>query len=249
FKIIPEVEKTFSPFHISEIAGEGDTFTKAIHVMQWICGNTAYDGASPLGPSLPDKLIEYSFGKQQEHPINCTNRAVLLCDALMTLGICAIPVFLLNYGTDPKYEDYLSAHCHVVVHLYFSERNCWVALDPSFNNYFVNTYNELLNLIDIRDSIRKNKEVFAIDNATKEINANGLKCLTLGLLDLSMFPGNDFGFRYNWSLQYHLLPAKYIKELEYIAKNDKNANQFYVNIAQCRKLTILEFLSPPLFVK
>ena len=83
----PEVVDIMKPFGIAEIAGDGDTFSKARNVMQWVTDVTQYDGASPLGLATPEQIIE--FGIKERQPINCLNRSMLFCDALHSVGIFA----------------------------------------------------------------------------------------------------------------------------------------------------------------
>lgn len=61
----PEVVEVMKPFRIEEIAGDGDTFSKARKVMQWVADVTQYDGASPLGLAMPEQIIEFGIQKKQ----------------------------------------------------------------------------------------------------------------------------------------------------------------------------------------
>ena len=61
FSRLPELDNAFAPFDLPATAGEGDTLTRARRVMQWVADHTAYDGASPLGPAKPDKIIRFAI--------------------------------------------------------------------------------------------------------------------------------------------------------------------------------------------
>jgi len=122
---------------LNDVAGNSDTFSKALNIMNFITDMTDYDGNSPLPPSTSDIIINYSFGKRKEHPINCANTAILLSDALLSLGIIATQIWLTNRNINIGSKKFMVCYNHVIVHVFLAESQKWVALDPSFNTYFV----------------------------------------------------------------------------------------------------------------
>lgn len=192
----------FAEYSLREIAGNGDTMSKARRIMQWIDDNSVYNGASPLPPSLPDKILEFGF--KQHDPINCANRAILFSDALTSIGVFAMPVWLQNQADG-------CGHCHVIAQVWLPECRKWQAFDPSFNTFF--TYKG--NPIDVPSLAlvsRGKKKCRIISNRTGKTTKTGYECAKIGFVDISIFPGNDLKYRHDWDSCLHFVPDSYKKE-------------------------------------
>ena len=200
----------FAKYALQDIAGSGSTLSRARNIMQWVADHSRYDGGSPLGPSLPDKILEYGF--EQNNPINCTNRAVLFSDALISLGIFAMPMFL-NHFVSERGET----HCHTIAQVWLPEFNSWCAFDPSFNTYFLYN-NKPIDVPSMALLLRKNKSFQAISNETGKSTRNGTLCTKIGLMDIFILPGNDFRYRYHWDEMLHFIPESYLTEKQITAK-------------------------------
>ncbi len=192
----------FAEYSLREIAGNGDTMSKARRIMQWIDDNSTYNGASPLPPSLPDKILEYGF--KQNNPINCANRAILFSDALTSIGIFALPVWLQNQANR-------CGHCHVIAQVWLPEYGKWAAFDPSFNTFFTHRGNPIDIPSLVLADLRKTKYRI-ISNRTDKATKIGYACARMGFLDIAIFPGNDLKYRYNWESLLHFVPNSYKKE-------------------------------------
>jgi hypothetical protein len=152
-------------FKLNEIAGSGDTFNKSLNIMNWISMNTQYNGYSSLPPVKSDEIIEFSFSKGFDGAINCANKAILLSDCLMSIGIIALPVWIQNQIVDADNKYFGCGSVHVVVHIYIQEKNKWIMFDPSFNAYISDNNGNILNLVEIRSIYRKS-------NSDRELNLN-----------------------------------------------------------------------------
>ncbi len=213
----------FETFSLEKVAGEGETFFKACRIMQWVEDTTQYDGESPLGLAMPDKIIE--FGIMEKHPINCLNRAMLFCDALSTLGIFALPVWLgsrLYLSDKEQFSD--DMHSHVIAQVWLPEKKCWAAFDPSFNTYYVMYKRKFLKRKEVIPiSISKvvlrlidGKPVRVMDNATGKKTLKGWLCAKIGLLNISVFPGNHLDYRKNWDSfdkRLFIVPDSYMEKV------------------------------------
>lgn len=244
FTRLPQLRDIFAEFDLADIAGDGDTFSKAQRIMQWVADNTSYDGGSPLGPALPDKIIE--FGIREKNPINCANRAILFCDALVSLGIFALPITLQHRPYLPrkkKLDD--SCHCHVIAQVWLPEKQCWAAFDPSFNTYFVDRRKNYVSVPQMIRMEHTRKKIISIDNSTDRPTNNGSLCTRIGLLDICIFPGNDFSRRYNFEKQLHLLPESYVKLIEMTDHTDDGWENWRKNMINSRKLKITDLDGAP----
>lgn len=162
FEYLPEYEK-LKKFTIPGLENEKTVFCKALTIMHWLTQNTYYSGAQlELLPDDSLKILDFSFGKGFEYAINCRSKAIVLTDLLIAHNIMAYPICL---------ED--ENHCgnHFVVHIFCSDENKWVVLDPSFNCYFQNKSGMTLNIFELRELRLKNENPTIIDysfNGTNE---------------------------------------------------------------------------------
>ena len=215
----PAVVELMKQFRIEEVAGDGDTLSKARKVMQWVADVTQYDGASPLGLAMPEKIIE--FGIKEKQPINCLNRAMLFCDALHSVGIFAFPVWLGGCPYIEKEKRFNEGgHSHVIAQVWLPEKECWATFDPSFNIYFVTYTGRLfkrkaqpVSIGEMAKEIMKRGKIRAIDNRTGLETKNGFYCTQIGLFRIAVFPGNDLNYRKSYESfdkQLMIVPKSYL---------------------------------------
>jgi len=244
FARLPQLTDIFKPYHLSKIAGEGDTFTKARRIMQWVDDNTSYNGASPLGPALPDKIID--FGIRQKNPINCANRAILFCDALVSLEIFAFQIVLQHRPYLPKKKMLADeCHCHVIAQVWLPEKRCWSAFDPSFNTYFTDHRGNPVSVPNMVKMERTWRKVRSIDNRSAQHTKRGSLCTRIGLFDICIFPGNDFTHRYRFEEQIHLLPESYAGILRNTGHTDDGWDDWNKHITNSPKMKITDLDSEP----
>ena len=146
-------------YDLMSIAGQGSTFTKAVNIMNWITKKTYYCGNSGLNKNDIFSIIDYSFDKGFDGAINCEQKALLLSEFLLALKIFSHPVGLERCDFNETKDKVTSINCHVVVHLYLEEENRWVMFDPSFNAYFTDENEKVLNIVEIRENLKQNKSV------------------------------------------------------------------------------------------
>ena len=244
FVHLPQLEDIFRPFHLSEIAGEGDTFSKVCRIMQWVDDNTSYDGASPLGTALPNVIID--FGLHQKNPINCSNRAILFCDALVSLDIFAYPIILQHRPYLKKKKAFAgTCRCHVIAQVWLPEKQCWAAFDPSFNTYFTDRHGNCVSVTEMVKIERTLHKVRSIDNKTTRRTKNGSLLTRSSLLDICVFPGNDFKHRYHFDKELHLVPDSYIETLKNIVDPDIDWTGWDNNMINAPKMKITDLEGRP----
>jgi len=143
FTYLPVYDEMKKEYPLEEKAGDGDTMTRSLNLMEWFCSNTKYNGASFRNPFKAKNrymnLMRYALKNTFSHSVNCADMAMGFSDCLLAVGICAMPVWLMNTN-----------NCHVVVHVYLPEEERWVMLDPSFDAYLLDGAGKVLDLIEIR---------------------------------------------------------------------------------------------------
>jgi transglutaminase-like putative cysteine protease len=156
----PNLTRLREMYALDKIAGANTDFEKAKNLLKWVHDLIPYDGRYPL-PAQRDAISLISTAKNPGQGLNCRGLAIILSEALLSVGVKAKFVELI-----PK--D-ISSDSHVVTLAYVSELDQWVFLDPSYEAYFVNESNHYLGISEIRASLI-NDSVLKVND---EINYNG----------------------------------------------------------------------------
>lgn len=138
-----EYSQLLSDYNISEIAGEGTEFEKALNLMNEFAPRlhheSNYDNHIEMNAV---SLLEYSLDNKNQG-INCRNKAQILNEMCLALGIYSRKVWIMpNSGYDND--------CHVVNEVWDSSLNKWVMLDITNNQYWVDENGTPLSVIEIR---------------------------------------------------------------------------------------------------
>ena len=156
----PQLTKLRETYALDQIAGSGTDLEKTKNLLKWVHDLIKHDGSHPL-PTQRDAISLINYAKNSGQGLNCRGLAIILSEALLSVGVKARYVELL-----PK--DF-STDSHVVTQAYISELEQWVFFDPSYQAYFVNAAGQYLSLAEIRASLI-NRDILI---ANQEINYNG----------------------------------------------------------------------------
>jgi len=132
---------------LSEIAGAGDTRSRALNLLHWLCAHTVKGNPQSLPEGLrmnADALLDWSFDQPGNDP-NCKHLAIILSECLLTVGIKAYALWCF-----PKVYE---GENHVVVQVWLPEESCWIMLDPSFNLYVMDQAGRILDAPAFRQAL------------------------------------------------------------------------------------------------
>ena len=132
-----------SDYGIDNIAGEGSELEKALRLMDEfaprLTHKSNYDNSVEMTAL---SLLEHSLDKKASG-INCRNKAQILNEMCLALGIYARKVWIMpNSGYDND--------CHVVNEVWDTNLNKWVMLDITNNEYWVDENGTPLSVLEIR---------------------------------------------------------------------------------------------------
>jgi len=129
------------------IAGEGDSLSRALNLMHWLCSHTHKVSDCPYeGETNAARLLNYSFDSE-ENGLNCRYYAIAFSEILQAAGITAKAL----YCYPGVYRDN-----HVVVRAWLDDEDRWVMLDPSFDLYVMDEAGHLLDAREIRENLAAN---------------------------------------------------------------------------------------------
>ena len=138
-----EYPELIASYSIDQTAGEGSEFEKALRLMNEyaprLTHKSNYDNHVEMSALA---LLEYSLDKK-DSGINCRNKAQILNEMCLALGIYSRKVWILPYS---KYDT----DCHVVNEIWDSKLNKWVMLDITNNQYWVDENGRPLSVLEIR---------------------------------------------------------------------------------------------------
>ncbi len=140
----PEYEELRLKYRLEEIAGGGSDFERARrlqgHFAPRLTHSPWYDNHIECNSSA---LLEYSYEKP-DCGINCLNKAKILAELALAVGIYARRVCIMPYSA-------FDFDNHVVTEIYDRARKKWIMFDPSTNGYFINAKKEPLSVLEIRE--------------------------------------------------------------------------------------------------
>ena len=140
----PEYADLLKKYPFEKIAGKGTDLQRAIRVLKYLSPKLThspwYDGHVDCNALA---LLDYSLDKP-EQGINCLNKAKILEEICLALGIYARRVRFLPYSP-------FDFDCHVVTEIYDRSQEKWCMLDPTTNGYLVDEKGTILSLLEARE--------------------------------------------------------------------------------------------------
>lgn len=138
-----EYTELITRYHIEEIAGTGSEFQKASRLMHEFAPRlehaSDYDNHVDMNAL---SLLEYSLDNKS-HGINCRNKAQILNEMCLALGIYARKVWICPYSV---YDQ----DCHVVNEVWDTNLNKWIMLDITNDQYWVDKDKMPLSVLEVR---------------------------------------------------------------------------------------------------
>ena len=183
----PEFIKLKEQYHLEQIAGKGSDFKRALRLCRYLAPRlkhkSDYDNHIECN-SL--SLLEYCFEKE-DVGINCLNKAKILEECLLALGIYARRVGQMPCS--PYDGDN-----HVVVEIYDRKLQKWIGLDPTYGSYFSNG-KEPLSLLEFRKGLGESQPVSTVLNRQNPTHIEKLQQRNIG--DNWYYAKNSFYFTFD----------------------------------------------------
>ena len=150
----PQFAQLLSRYPIETIAGDGEDFSKAVNLLQWVSEHNYHKGDfdGKIAQNSLD-LLDYAYDQGSAYGINCVALATILTESLLALGVKARKVFLMPCS--PYDGDN-----HVITHVYIREMAKWVMFDPTLNAYIANAEGEYLGLLELRNCLANQEPIF-----------------------------------------------------------------------------------------
>ena len=139
----PEFITLKEKFNLEEIAGKGSDYKRAKRLLHYLAPRLThsswYDNHVPCNAL---DLLDYSLNNP-EQGINCLNKAKILEECCLALGIYARRVFIMPYSP----YDFDN---HVVTEIYDRKMKKWIMMDPTSDGIFVDENGTPLSLLEMR---------------------------------------------------------------------------------------------------
>ena len=139
----PEFEELRNKYDLVKIAGKGSDFMRAKRLLHYLAPRLThsswYDNHVECN-SL--RLLEYSLDNPKQG-INCLNKAKILVECCLALGIFARRVSIMPFSP----YDFDN---HVVAEIYDRILEKWIMLDPTTDGYFIDETKTPLSLLEMR---------------------------------------------------------------------------------------------------
>ena len=169
----PELITLKEKYNLEEIAGKGTDFKKAKRVLHYLAPRLThsswYDNHVPCNAL---DLLEYSLNNP-EQGINCLNKAKILEECCLALGIYARRVCIMPYSP-------FDFDNHVVTEIYDRKLSKWIMLDPTTDGLFVDEKKTPLSLLEIREKFANDEFVTFVQSNDSLKDLNKLKDKYIG---------------------------------------------------------------------
>jgi len=134
-----------SKYSILDVAGNGNDFSRATKLMQWVHDNVVHYGGGREVDLSKDSLsiLNYTFGKGRVPGIFCYHIAIVFTECCLASGLIARTIHCKPFS--PNDVD-----MHVVSMVYFNELGKWVLFDPNNNAYFTDKDGVALSPLEAR---------------------------------------------------------------------------------------------------
>ena len=142
-------------YDLETVAGDGDTQSKAIKLMDWLSAGISHTGNGNTVELNALSMLGYAYN--QNKGLTCKYLSITLSEMYLSVGIQARALWLFPQ----KYEG----DNHVVVMVWIPENEKWIMLDPSFDCYFSDADGNILSPIEIRDKIAAEEDMTLNSNA------------------------------------------------------------------------------------
>lgn len=154
----PEFQQLRETYRLAEIAGTGSDFLRAKRLLHHFAPRLThcpwYDNHIPCNAL---QLLEYSLDKP-EQGINCLNKAKILAECCLALGIYARRIRILPYSP----YDFDN---HVVTEIYDKALEKWIMLDLSTDGYFIDEQKTPLSLLEMRSKFAQGEFITFVHSA------------------------------------------------------------------------------------
>lgn len=143
------LRKLYEIYNLSRFRNDSNEISTLINVLRWSHEVLLYrEQDSYHGKENAMCIIEYC--KKRKKTVNCRLHAIVLTEALLALGfeariVCCMPIDVLPFDN------------HTLATVYSHELDKWIALDPSRNCYFLDNFNNMLSVAEIRELLIRNE--------------------------------------------------------------------------------------------
>lgn len=161
----PEFEELRNRYDLAKIAGKGSDFVRAKRLLHYLAPrlthSTWYDNHIECNAL---RLLEYSLDNPKRG-INCLNKAKILVECCLALGIYARRVSIMPFS---PYD----CDNHVVAEIYDKTLGKWIMLDPTTDGYFIDEAKTPLSLLEMRDKFANGEFVTFVKakDSTADVN-------------------------------------------------------------------------------
>jgi len=139
-----EYPELIANYQIDTIAGEGTEFDRALKLMNEFAPRLTHESNYDNHIAMDAlSLLAYSLDNKN-HGINCRNKAQILNEMCLALGIYARKVWI---NPNSVYDN----DCHVVNEVWDTSLEKWIMLDITNNQYWIDENGVPLSILEIRE--------------------------------------------------------------------------------------------------
>ena len=132
---------------LRKIAGEGDTQSRALNLLHWLCMHTRHGNPQSLPEGLrmdAQSLLDWSYDQPGNDP-NGKHLSIVFSECMLAVGIRAYALWC--------YPKVFKGEKACVVQAWLPEEDRWIMLDPSFHVYFIDETGWIFSASEVRERL------------------------------------------------------------------------------------------------
>jgi hypothetical protein len=131
---------------LETIAGDGPESEQIIRLMQFVHQLVPWDGSAPWPQGTLHTINILNHSKETNQGVNCRMMSIILQEVYLAMGFPARIVGCLPL--DPNDND-----SHVITTVWAADLGKWLWMDPSFNTYVMDKYNNPMSIEEVREGL------------------------------------------------------------------------------------------------
>lgn len=194
FYIIHDKRELYEKMNIVRFVNE-DEFVTAKKLMNYVFEIMTHKRKEEDTLNNYDSMQYIMYARSKHVSLNCYTRSYILRDLLHSCGLPARMIYCLPLNCDYNGN-------HVVVEVYIERYKKWIMLDASYDLFFLSEDKTPLSLIEIKDSIEKERRITIFRNNRFEFYNNNqiddeeYYDMITPLLKVLQYENNSGGIKY-----------------------------------------------------
>jgi hypothetical protein len=141
-------------YDLETIAGQGSEIDRIVSLMSWVYGLTGHAN-EPKIPNERNAFTLIRLAKDEQKPINCYMKTVILNEVYLAMGFYSRHTHLLPHSNEEQESHYITS-------VYSQSLGKWILMDPDIGAYVTDKKGNILGVSETRRRLIEGKSMKTI---------------------------------------------------------------------------------------